>query len=154
MERQAVRQDHNPTSESLAPGAAAAFLNGPVLGAVARGGEAYGRALLGWQNELLRFAEGRLRADTDLGRSLVGCRDWAEVARLQQSWLSATLQDYVDEVGRLFRLAAAVGDELSETAGEEVRQAAARGTDRAERARSAVGRAAAQSRPRRRQRRG
>jgi len=160
-------QNRNEIPESLRPTAAAAFLNGPMFGAVARGGEAYSRALLGWQNELLRFAGARLRTDTEFGRSLVGCRDWMEAARLQQSWLNAAVQEYVEEAGRLLRLATSLGGELDETAREEAEEVAARGTDWAEqassemassetdrsgRSRSATGRAASQPRPRRRQR--
>jgi hypothetical protein len=160
-------ENRNEIPESLRPTTAAAFLNGPVFGAVARGGEAYGRALLGWQNELLRFAGARLRSDTEFGRSLVGCRDWMEAARLQQSWLNAVVQDYVEETGRLLRLATTLGGEFDETAREETEEVAARGAEWTERARSEMGRsetarseagrseagrAAAQPRPRRRQR--
>jgi ElaB/YqjD/DUF883 family membrane-anchored ribosome-binding protein len=166
------RQDHrSEMPESLQPAAAAAFLNGPMFGALARGSEAYSRALLNWQSELLRFATSRLRTDTEFGRSLVGVRDWTDATRLQQSWLNNALQDYIDEAGRLFRLAAGLSSDVAETSRQEVEQVAERGADWAKRAshetanqaRQAAdqteetvrraGRAAARSQPRRRQRR-
>jgi hypothetical protein len=161
MATQAERQE---TFESLRPTAAAAFLNGPVFGAMGRGSEAYGRALLAWQSELLRFTSARLRNDTEFGRSLIGCRDWQDAARLQQAWLSGTVQDYVDQAGRLLRLATGLGSEVAETSREEAQEVAEKGTDWAARARDetrvaaaragkVAGRAAARSQPRRRQRR-
>jgi hypothetical protein len=149
-----THSERHEKPESLQPFAAAALLNGPVLGAVSRGGEAYSRALLSWQSELLRFASERLRNDTEFGRSLIGCRDLMDASRLQQSWLSTTLQDYVDEAGRLFRLARSLGSDVAETSREETQEVAERGADRARRAANETGRAAAHSRPRRRQRGG
>jgi hypothetical protein len=155
MDRQEGRRDErNQMPESLQPSTAAAFLNGPVLGALTRGGEVYGRNLLRWQNELLRFASERLRNDTEFGRSLIGCRDWTDASRLQQAWLSNTLQDYVEETGRLFRLATSQEGDVAETSREEAQEVADRGGDWAARARKGTGRAAVHARPRRRQRGG
>jgi Phasin protein len=153
MDRQEGRRDErNEMPETLQPSAAAAFLNGPVLGALTRGSEVYGRALFSWQSELLRFAGERLRNDTEFGQSLIGCRDWTDASRLQQAWLSSTLQDYVDEAGRLFRLASGLAGDVAETSREESRTVAEQGAHWAKRARKETGRAAAHSRPRRRQR--
>jgi hypothetical protein len=154
MERQEGRHERNEMPESLQPSAAAAFLNAPVLGALTRGGEVYGRALFSWQSELLRFASERLHSDTEFGRSLLGCRDWMDASRLQQSWFSSTLQDYVEETGRLFRLATNLGGDVAETSREEAQEVADRGGEWAARARKETARAAAHTGPRRRQRGG
>ena len=91
------------------------WLSGPALTAALRAGE----TCAAWNGEVLRFANDRLRQDTELGVALSKCRSWTEAAELQRDWATRTTQDYFEEGNRLLRLASQWGSNISKTASEE-----------------------------------
>lgn len=94
---------------------AATFLNGPIVDAVVRTTESYGKAYLAWQEEILRFAATRLQRDSELGQALANTRSWADAAKLQQEWTASTIRDYTNETTRLFEIAADAGSKITES---------------------------------------
>jgi phasin protein len=52
---------------------------------------------LQWGEEWARFATRRFDRDQEFLGSLASCRDWAAVSKLQASWLSEALADYLLE---------------------------------------------------------
>ena len=74
--------------------------------ALIHGGEAYAKTCLELQQELLRFAGTRLKWDGQVNDALARCKNFADFAEVQKSWLMTTAQDYFDEVNRLTQIAA------------------------------------------------
>lgn len=66
-----------------------------------RSGQTYAKLLTAWRDEMVGFAEKRLQADLDAMRELAACRSWGEMVELQQSWLTRTVDHYVEQNGRL-----------------------------------------------------
>lgn len=97
------------TQAGAGPGATAVHFGarhlGPVFEVAARTGSAYSTAYLAWQDEILRFTSARLERDAEFGTNLLKCDKWADAARLQQSWVTAAVEDYVNEANKLFALA-------------------------------------------------
>jgi hypothetical protein len=83
-------------------------LNGRFLEALMHGSEAYTKAILAWQTELLRFLGSQLQWDGRVGEALAKCRTLAEVAEVQRDWAMTAARDYVDELDRLTQLAAKI----------------------------------------------
>lgn len=94
---------------------ATAFINGPMVDAVVRTTESYGKACLAWHEEVLRFAAARLQRDSELGQALANTRNWADAAKLQQEWAASAIRDYTSETTRLFEIAADAGSKITET---------------------------------------
>jgi hypothetical protein len=113
---------------------AAPFLNSPVFGSFTRSSEAYSRAWLAWQHELLDFASLQLRSGAELGQALVQTRDPMDLARLQQEWIASTIRAYADEASRLMRLATNMGNDLADTTREQARRTAENGAEATRRA--------------------
>ena len=76
--------------------------------AMARAGEAFGQRYGEWQREMLAFVSNRMKADMELPMALAGCRDAAEVAKVQQAWVEEATQAYLGESGRLAEIGASV----------------------------------------------
>lgn len=106
--------------------------NGPTLDALTRAGEACSQACQAWQQEVARFTAARLQSDSELGRKLVGCGDWAEAAKLQQEWALAMAQDYMNEGNRMFQLAWKFGGEMMPSRAPVPRAVSKRGIDAAD----------------------
>lgn len=123
--------DYTPAGAGpgTAPKSFAAGHLGPMIEVAARTGNACGRAYLAWQDELLRFTSTRLRRDAEFGSNLLKCDKWEDAARLQQSWVASTVDDYVSEANKLFELAASLTTDVARRAGapgaEELRRGAA-----------------------------
>jgi hypothetical protein len=96
----------------------------PMFEAAARTSNACGKAYLAWQGELLRFTTTRLQRDAEFGTNLLKCDKWADAARLQQSWVAATVEDYVSEANKLFALATDFTQDVAQTSGEQMRATA------------------------------
>ncbi len=93
----------------------AAFFSGPMVDAVVRTTESYGKACLALHEEILRFAAARLQRDTELGQALASTRNWADAAKLQQEWAASAIRDYTNETTRLFEIATDAGSKITET---------------------------------------
>ena len=93
---------------------ASTMFAGPMVDAVVRTTESYGKACLAWHEEIMRFAAARLQRDTELGQALVSTRSWADAAKLQQEWAASAIRDYTNETTRLFEIAADAGSKLTE----------------------------------------
>jgi hypothetical protein len=76
-----------------------------------RSGQAYAKILTTWRDEMVGFTEKRVQADLDLMRDISGCRSWAEMVELQQSWLKQTVDHYVDENSRMMDLCREAAEE-------------------------------------------
>ena len=76
--------------------------------AMARAGETIGQRYGEWQREMLAFVTNRVKADMELPAALAGCRDAAEVAKVQQAWVEEATQAYLGESGRLAEIGASV----------------------------------------------
>lgn len=94
---------------------ASSFFSGPMVDAVVRTTESYGKACLAWQEEIMRFAATRLQRDTELGQALAGTRSWTDAAKLQQEWAASAIRDYTTGTTRLFEIAADVGSKITES---------------------------------------
>jgi hypothetical protein len=68
--------------------------------------EAYLKAYAAWQKEMSRFIGARVDADVAARKSLAECNTLADAAKLQQDWAAATVNDYMNESGRLMEIAA------------------------------------------------
>lgn len=86
----------------FAPGSA---LNGSLLSVFTNTGEAYAKAWLEWQQELMRFVSSRLQWDGRVGEALAKCKTLSDVVEVQKDWAMTTAQDYFDEVSRLTQIA-------------------------------------------------
>jgi hypothetical protein len=97
---------------------------GPVIETAARTSSAYSKAYLAWQDEILRFTSTRLQRDAEFGTELLKCDKWADAARLQQTWVTATVEDYVSEANRLFELATNLTSDVARTSSDNMRATA------------------------------
>ena len=120
---------HSGTRSGAAAMPFAAGNLAPVIEVAARTGSACSRAYLAWQDEVLRFTSARLQRDAELGTNLLKCDKWADAARLQQSWMTEAVEDYVSQVNRLFELAAHLTDDVTRSTGEAADVARATGRD-------------------------
>jgi len=99
----------------------------PVLELLAHGGAAGARALLAYQQEVLRFSTRRLESGAALGLALAQSHDWLEAAQAQQQWLAGAAADYAEEAQRLMQLTAEVATWAARAAGSEAQEAAEAG---------------------------
>jgi hypothetical protein len=79
--------------------------------AVTWGAEKGLKALIEYQIESLRFIARRAYCNLEFMRHVRQCRDWQEVAKVQQSWFKDSVADYGEEAGRL----AATGFQLTQS---------------------------------------
>lgn len=93
-------------AEMARPGQPFATQSGPMIDALLHGSEAYAKAALAWQQEVLRFMGSRLQWDGRAGEALGKCRTLTEVAEVQRDWAMSAAQDYFEEANRLIQLAA------------------------------------------------
>jgi hypothetical protein len=61
--------------------------------------------VLRWSEEWARFATQRFNRDQKFLGHLAECRDWAAAAKLHATWVSDTLNDYLQEGNDLAELA-------------------------------------------------
>ncbi|TSD82935.1 phasin family protein [Mycobacterium sp. KBS0706] len=120
------------------PFPALAPFGAPIAKTFARAGEAYAKAWLEWQEELVGFVSTRLREDLDLRKSIVGQPNLSEAIKLQQDWAIAAVRDYLDEASKLGEIVSRfVRDEASswsETAQSLLGQSAPQGSAKSPRA--------------------
>lgn len=101
--------------ESSAPTIMPPWINGSVFDAMTRMSEASARACQTWQQETVRFATARFESDNVLARRLMTCGTWTEACRLQQDWVCAMMQDYLDQTTRMAEFASTLGAQLMAT---------------------------------------
>ena len=83
----------------------AAALAKPLADAVAECGEACSKGFAQWQDEVARFAQGRLQRNSELAEAMARCRDLNDMVGLQQEWLKAASQDYMQQTARMMGIA-------------------------------------------------
>jgi hypothetical protein len=72
----------------------------PELDALTFGAEHALKAIVEYQVESLRFLARRTHANLEFMRHLRQCKEWQDIADLQQAWLKDCIADYGEEVGR------------------------------------------------------
>lgn len=78
--------------------------NGVFIDAFVQASQAYMSRLSALSEELMGFAAGRIQKNSAMGESLMKCRDITDALRIQQDWMRATTEHYVQEAGRLFEI--------------------------------------------------
>ncbi len=125
------------SNETQVSGATAPFsvvgpFGEPVVKTIAQAGEAYAKAWLEWQEELVDFTSTRLREGLGFRQSLVGRQTLSDVFKLQQDWAIAAVRAYLDEAGKLTEIAGRVvrsgASSLSETMSSSVAHGSAPGS--------------------------
>lgn len=96
---------HRGTADTQLPFPPLPALEGSFLHALIHNGEAYAKACLEWQQEVLRFASSRLQWDGQVGDALAKCKTFEDVAEVQKNWAMTTAQDYFNEANRLVQIA-------------------------------------------------
>jgi len=91
-------------ADTAAPFHPLAAFSGPVLDNLMRTGEAYAKACLAWQEEILRFVGARVECARDAGESLAKCESPGDFAELQKTWMMTAAQDYFEGANRLAQL--------------------------------------------------
>jgi hypothetical protein len=94
-----------------------------------RSGETYGRLFATVRDELTGFVQRRLDANMVTMREWSECRSFNDVLALQQRWMQAAVEQYVDEGSRIFetcRLAASDMADAASPAAEAMKPTAER----------------------------
>jgi hypothetical protein len=98
MTKPAMRH-HEP--ESPAPSQPMQGQSNPLSDIWVHNWEAYAKAWLSWQQEVLRFWGARLQWDGQVSGAFAKCRTMSELAEIQQDWAMSTARDYAEELTRL-----------------------------------------------------
>jgi len=77
----------------------------PVAAAVAECGEACTKGFAQWQDEAARFTQARLQRNSELAEAMARCRDLNDMVGVQQEWLKAASQDYMQQTARMMGIA-------------------------------------------------
>jgi hypothetical protein len=83
----------------------AAALAQPLADVVTECGEACSKGLAQWQDEVARFAQARLQRNSELADAMARCRDVNDMVGVQQEWLKAASQDYMQQTARMMGIA-------------------------------------------------
>ena len=89
-----------------------------ALSAFRRANETYAEACFGWNRELAAFMQGRLAAGIEAQQELSKCRDWQEIARVQQDWAATAARDCCESAARLMRIASGAPEGAAVPSGE------------------------------------
>jgi len=81
-----------------------AAFNDATAEALAKARRVYVDALGELNGELSGFFTKRLDHDMELSRSVTGCKDWQELAHLQQDWAREAMEEYLAEATKLMQL--------------------------------------------------
>ena len=73
----------------------------PEFDAMTWGAEEALKAMVAYQVESLRFIARRTYCNLEFMRHLRHCRDWQEIAQVQQCWFKDCAADYGEELSRL-----------------------------------------------------
>lgn len=103
MTKPAMRHHEPESATSFHP---VQRLTGPMIEAWVHNSEAYAKACLAWQEEVLRFWGSRLQWDGRVTEAFAKCKTLSEIAEVQRSWATEAAQEYFDEATRLTQLAA------------------------------------------------
>ncbi|WP_342236309.1 phasin family protein [Inquilinus sp. OTU3971] len=130
------KQDDTAAGMAVALSALFPFTSS-ATNAVVQAGKPYVQASLEWQEELVGFVSARLREDLELHKSIAGSRNIADVIKLQQDWVTASMRAYLDEGGKLAEIARHAASNgvalLYETAQSSLGQGAPQGSGKATR---------------------
>ena len=95
---------HNGNSAAAAPWLALSAWNGPMMAVFGQAGQACAKGCIELQQEVARFIGVRLEEDRRAQRSLIECRSFDDVAKLQQSWALGAAKAYAEEAGQLTQI--------------------------------------------------
>jgi Phasin protein len=70
-------------------------------------------AMVASQQELMDFVQMRLEKDGETIRETLGCKNWADMLRVQLRWAQETLQDYSAETANLLAIYTEHGGEVA-----------------------------------------
>lgn len=80
----------------------------PLAEAMAECGQACSKGFAQWQDEVARFAQARLQRNSELAEAMARCRDVNDMVGLQQEWLKASGQDYLQQTARMMGIASRI----------------------------------------------
>lgn len=86
-------------------------VNNGTMDAFLRASEAVLRGVASLNEEVLSFADKRMRASIDTSQSLVKCSTFAEAMELQSRFARSATEDYLQEATKLLNLSASVTKE-------------------------------------------
>src|SRR5262245_5827588 len=79
--------------------------NTALVDAFTQASQSYMSRFSEFNEEILGFAAGRLQRASEVGESLMKCKDLTDAIRIQQDWLRQTSEQYIQEAGKLFEMA-------------------------------------------------
>lgn len=83
-------------------------VNNATMDAFLRASEAVLKGMASLNEEVISFADKRLRASFDTGQSLVKCSNIAEAMELQSDYAREATEDYLEEATKILNLSAEV----------------------------------------------
>jgi len=86
-------------------------VNTATMDAFLRASEAVLKGMASLNEEVMSFADKRIRASIDTGQSLVKCSNFAEAMELQSEFARSATEDYMEEASKLLNLSAEVTKE-------------------------------------------
>lgn len=94
--------DWNTATSSQA--AILASANGNFVQALATATQTYIDGVGVLTKELTEFVTARLEHDMEYGQSIAGCKDWNELAEVQQKWASQAGDEYMAQAQKIVEL--------------------------------------------------
>ncbi|MDJ0948711.1 MAG: phasin family protein [Alphaproteobacteria bacterium] len=85
--------------------------NTATMEAFVRAGEAVLKGMVSLNEEVMSFADKRMRAQIDTSQSLAKCSTFAEAMELQSEFARSATEDYLEEANKLLSLSAEVTKE-------------------------------------------
>jgi hypothetical protein len=76
-------------------------LNGTMFEAYARAGQAIMQTAFAMNQELVRFASERFKAEMEGFQTLTKCKDWKEVSNVQSEFMQTAMATYQAETSKL-----------------------------------------------------
>ncbi len=86
-------------------------VNTATMDAFLRASEAVLKGMASLNEEVMSFADKRMRASIDTSQSLVKCSNFAEAMELQSEFARSATEDYMEEASKLLNLSAEVTKE-------------------------------------------
>jgi hypothetical protein len=78
--------------------------NTAFVDALSQASQTYMSRFSALNEEILGFAAGRLQKVSEIGESLMKCKDITDALRIQQDWLRQTTEQYVQEASKIFEM--------------------------------------------------
>ena len=111
--------------------------NTAFVDALTQAGQTYMSQVSALNEEILSFAAGRLQKVSEVGESLMKCKDITDALRIQQDWLRQTTEQYVQEAGKIFEMTTKAAMASVNPVIEQAAHSAAKTTEKTEEFRKA-----------------